>query len=230
MPSTIGCGAGAMPGSSGASRSCLLVDELLAAVVGELVLVAHRQRARRARLDAQSAEDAAQVVDLVDAAVALAGREALLLGVVRALDVDRVGRAGPGAQLAADALLETVGVAVEQVAAVEARRGGLLLLGVLLGHDLLEHRAEGHAEALERAQEVGHRSSSVRASSGSSAGVRAAVSAGSVWPGSGGTGMAAGHRVELGRHLGLLVGVLAGRDEVPDEGQRRSARPRRRPP
>jgi hypothetical protein len=50
-----------------------------------------------------------QVVDLVDRGVALAGRVARVLGVVGALDVDRVGRAGPGAQLAADALLQPSG-------------------------------------------------------------------------------------------------------------------------
>ena len=49
----------------------LLVDQVGAVVVGQLVLVGHRQRAGRAGLDAQPAQDAAQVVDLVDAAVAL---------------------------------------------------------------------------------------------------------------------------------------------------------------
>src|SRR6202042_11448 len=97
----------------------------LAGAVGELVLVGHRQRPGRARLDAQAAQDAAGVVDLVDAAVALARGVALLLGVVRALHVDRVGRAGPRAQLAADALLQPVRVPVELVAAVEPRRGRL---------------------------------------------------------------------------------------------------------
>ena len=115
-------------------------DQLAAVVVGELVEVGHRERPGRAGLDAQPAEDAAQVVDLVDATVALAGRvaarAALVDGgvvVVGALDEDRVGRAGPGAQLAADALLEPVGVAVELVAPVEAGSRGARLLGVLLG-------------------------------------------------------------------------------------------------
>src|SRR5207244_4214589 len=83
-----------------------------------------------------------------------AGREALVLGVVRTLDVDRVGRAGPGAQLAADALLEPVRVAVEDVAPVVARRGRPLLLGIELGGDLLEHRPEGQAEALDAVEHL----------------------------------------------------------------------------
>src|SRR3954466_8815479 len=71
-------------------------DEVLAAVVGQSVHVAHRQGAGRAGLDAEPTEDAAQVVDLVDAAVALARGEALLLGVVGTLDTYRIRGAGPG--------------------------------------------------------------------------------------------------------------------------------------
>src|SRR4051794_31180897 len=125
----------------------LLVDESRPAGAGELVLVRHGERPGRARLDAEPAEDAAQVVDLVDAAVALTGRESVPVGVVRALDVDGVGRAGPGAQLAADALLQPVRVPVELVAAVVARLGGDLDLGVLLGHHTREHGRERDAEA-----------------------------------------------------------------------------------
>src|SRR6478672_13218925 len=132
----------------------LLVDQVGSVVVGQLVLVGHRQRPGRARLDAQPAQDAAQVVDLVDAAVALTGAEALVLGVGRALDVDRVGRAGPGAQLAPDALLQPVRPAVQLVPTVEPRRGGQLLEGVLLGDDLLEHGPEGHPEARDRVPEL----------------------------------------------------------------------------
>src|SRR5690606_10389803 len=98
------------PGQQRRQQILLLVDQALAAGVGQLVLVGHRQRARRARFDAQAAQDASQVVDLVHAAVTLTRRvppaPAWLVGVGRALDVDGVGRARPGAQLAADALLE----------------------------------------------------------------------------------------------------------------------------
>ncbi len=53
-------------------------DQVFPAVVGDLVLVGHGQRARRAGLDAHAAQDAAQVVDLVDEAVPLAGGEPVL--------------------------------------------------------------------------------------------------------------------------------------------------------
>src|SRR2546430_888234 len=117
-------------------------DQILAVVAGQLVLVAHRQRAGRAGLDAQAAEDAAGIVDLVHGGVPLTRRVPRALGVVAALDVDRVGRAGPGAQFAADALLQPVRVAVEDVPAVEARGGRGPYIPVLLrGHPLGHVRA-----------------------------------------------------------------------------------------
>src|SRR5882757_720475 len=133
------------------------VDELLAIVECQLVLVAHRERTGRARLDAQAAENAAQVVDLIDLAVALTGRIPLRLGVVTALDVDRVGRAGPGAQLAADALLQAVRVPVEHVPAVVARGGRVDVERVLLRVDLLEHGREGQPEPLGEAEDAAGR-------------------------------------------------------------------------
>ncbi|CDZ89639.1 hypothetical protein RHRU231_520018 [Rhodococcus ruber] len=137
----------------------LVVDQVGPVVVGHLVLVGHGQRPRRAGLDAQTASDAAQVVDLVDASVALPRRVSPVVGVVRALDVDGVGGARPGTQLAPDALLEPVGVAVELVAAVVARCGRFLLLGVSLGLGLVEHRPEGDAESGDGIEEVRHRDS-----------------------------------------------------------------------
>ena len=110
MPSTIGCGACEHAAAQRRQQVLLLADHARARRTGQLVLVGHRQRPRRARLDAQAAEDAAQVVDLVDAAVPLAGEYCAVGRVVTALDVDGVRGARPGAQLAADALLEPVRV------------------------------------------------------------------------------------------------------------------------
>src|SRR5690606_1891382 len=86
------------------------VDELPPVVAGQLVVVAHGQRAGRAGLQAEPAADATGVVVLVDLRVPLAGRVPLPLGVAGTLHVDGVGGAGPGAQLAADALLQPVRV------------------------------------------------------------------------------------------------------------------------
>src|SRR5262249_16360906 len=82
------------------------------------------------------------------------GREPLLLGVVRALDEDGVRGTGPRAQLAADALLQTVRPPVQLVPPVETRRCGPLLLRIVDGHRLLEHVVEGDAESLDRVQPI----------------------------------------------------------------------------
>ena len=66
--------------------------------------------------------DAAQVVDLVDEPEALARRRRVVRIVVGAAHVDALGRADAGAQLAADALLHAVLVAVEDVTAVQPVR------------------------------------------------------------------------------------------------------------
>src|SRR5256884_6398587 len=56
---------------------------------------------------------------------------------------DAADRAGDGAELAPDALLEAVGVAVQDVAAALARRDGLLPFRVLDGDDGLGVVLEG---------------------------------------------------------------------------------------
>src|SRR5690606_35145659 len=134
-------------------------------------------------------------VDLVDAAVALTRGVALVLGVGGTLDVDRVGRARPGAQLAPDALLQTVGPAVELVPAVEPRCGRTLVERVLDGDGFAEHRPERHAEAGDRVPELlleacsSHQWVSSALCEVVSPVARAEADVGvRVWPGSGGTG------------------------------------------
>jgi len=58
----------------------------------------HRDRVERASDLAVAAEDAAADVDLVYGRVALAGRDAVLRGVLGGDDTDAVGRARGGAQ------------------------------------------------------------------------------------------------------------------------------------
>src|SRR6478609_6970304 len=109
----------------------LRVHRIVAVGEGELEQLALRDRLRRAGLDAQVAVDAAEVVDLVDEPVALAGRGGVIGVVVLAAHVDAIGGAHTSAELAADALLHAVLVAVEDVPAVQAVRLGDL--GVVLG-------------------------------------------------------------------------------------------------
>ncbi len=99
--------------------------------------------------------DASQVVDLVDVAVAFARRLRIIRRVVGAPHIDASGRAHTGAQFAADALLHTVLIAVEDVASVQTLRlGGLVISGgvppaaVLTGGDPLEDLLERYGEAV----------------------------------------------------------------------------------
>src|SRR5213075_1863010 len=116
----------------------------------DLELVAERDRVERARELAVAAEDAAAEVDLIDPRVALAGRDAVVGRVLGGDDPDAVGRAGGGAERAADALLQPVLVPPEPVPAAEARIDRPLVLRVLLRDRLLEDLLEGYPEPLER--------------------------------------------------------------------------------
>src|SRR4051812_49185685 len=135
----------------------LRVDEVVAVVLGDLELVAERDRVERARDLAVAAEDAAAEVDLVDARVALAGGDAVVGRVLGRDDADAVGRARGGAERAADALLEPVLVPPEPVPAAEARVERPLVLRVLLRDRLLEDLLQRDAEALQRRVGVTHR-------------------------------------------------------------------------
>src|SRR5262249_52543012 len=106
-------------------------------------------RLRRARLDAQVAVDAPQVVDLVDEAVALARADRTIGRVVGAAHVDALRRAHARAELAADALLHAVLVAIEDVTAVRAARLQPLL------HRIRERDALVLADLAQRHEEPG---------------------------------------------------------------------------
>src|SRR4051794_10956719 len=127
-------------------------DQALAVVVGHLVVVAHRDRVEGTGDLAVAAEDAAREVDLVDRREALAGRDPLAWDVLGGDDPDAVGRAGGGAERAADALLEPgVLELVQLVPAPEARVDRRLLLRVLDSHrplDQARHRRLQPAQRL----------------------------------------------------------------------------------
>src|ERR1700682_4121375 len=104
-------------------------DQLRAVVVRELVVVAHRDRVERAGDLAVAAEDAAREVDLVHGRVALARGDPVLGRILGGDHADAVGRAGGGAERAADALLEmSVLEAVQLVPSAVARVHRYLLL------------------------------------------------------------------------------------------------------
>src|SRR2546428_11030082 len=122
-------------------------DELIGVIVGQVVAGAHSDGIVGAGFLAHATVDTAQQIDLVPLGISLAGRDAVLRGVLRRLDHDAAHRAGHGAQLTAHALLEAVRVAVQDVAAPVARRDRLLLLRVLDG-DRTDYVLEGRHQAL----------------------------------------------------------------------------------
>ena len=115
----------------------LVPDEVLVAVDGELVVLAHEDRRHRAGLFAVAAEDAARLVDLVDLRVARPGGHAAV--VLGRFEIDRVGRAGHRAEAAGDALLEAVLVPHQHLFAPPFREHRDLLVGIVDAHRLLEH-------------------------------------------------------------------------------------------
>ena len=79
-----------------------------------------RDRVGRASLHAVAAEDTPVVVDVVDLGVALGRADARLLGVVRRLYIDAVGRTRRRAQKAGHTLLQPSLVALQLVLAAES--------------------------------------------------------------------------------------------------------------
>src|SRR4029079_5814882 len=132
----------------------LLVDEVVARVLGELVIGFEGDRVEWARELAVPTEDAAGEVDLVDARVALAGGDAVLRRVLVGDDANAVGRTGGCAKRAADALLESVLMAPEAVPSPEARGHRALVLRVLLRDRFLEDLSEGDSEPLEAVERL----------------------------------------------------------------------------
>ena len=141
--------------SIGSASSISLVKiRSLAVVVGHLVVVAHRDRVERAGDLAVAAEDAAREVDLVDGGVALAGGDPVAGDVLGGDDADAVGRAGGGAERAADALLQPgVLELVQFVAAAEARVDRRLLLRVLDRHRPLDQPRHRRLQPAQRLAE-----------------------------------------------------------------------------
>src|SRR5262249_36148571 len=134
----------------------LRVDQIVARVLRDLELVAERDRVERARKLAVAAEDAAAHVDLVDACVALSGRDAVVDRVLVRHDTDAVRRTRGRAERAPDALLEAVFMTPEPVAAAEARVERPLVLGILLGDRLLEDLPERDREPFECSDRLRH--------------------------------------------------------------------------
>src|SRR5579875_3385883 len=162
------------------------VDGVCSIGEGELEELGLGDRLRRARLDAQVAVDASEIVDLV--AVAVARGHRVVRRVVEPSDIDAVGGTDARTQLASDALLHAVFVAAENVATVKPRGLRSLLVGILAGHSLPTQVLEGELEPEEEPQltadlcpnachlvDEGHSCSSSAVGSGTTVSIREAI-------------------------------------------------------
>ena|ERR1039458_10003130 len=101
------------------------------------------------RFHAVTAKDTARIVDVVDAGVAFAGRNALDVSVFGGLDINAPRGTCGGAQEAADAFFQSVFVPVENVNATVASLKMDRFLGIVFRDRFPQHIAERHAKALD---------------------------------------------------------------------------------
>src|SRR5579871_5799259 len=120
---------------------CLVVEQLLPGLGGELEIGAFDDGVHRASLLAKPAINAFRHIDVVP------GRApAAVLAGLR-LDGDGLGRADRLAQLAGNAALLTVGITAQRMLAAEARAQGSLLVRIIEGYTGPEEIAEGELHA-----------------------------------------------------------------------------------
>ena len=100
-----------------------------------------------ASLNAVAAENAARIVDVVDARVTFTCGNSPRIGVFRRLDVYATSRAGRRAQEAANTLFQSVFIAVENVDTAVSWLEMDRFFGVIFGDGFPQHIAEGHAKA-----------------------------------------------------------------------------------
>ena len=111
----------------------------------------------RARFHAITAEDAARVIDVVHAGIALARGNAVCVDVFRGFDVNAICRASRRTQEAANTLFKTTFIAVQDVDSAVARLKMHGFVRIVFRDRLTKHVAEGYAEALhQRAKRLAH--------------------------------------------------------------------------
>jgi hypothetical protein len=99
-----------------------------------------------ASFHAIAAENAARIIDVVHAGVALARGDAVRVDILGGFDIDAIGRASGRAEKAANALLQAILVAVENVNPAVARLKMYRLVRIVFRDGLAKHGAEGYAE------------------------------------------------------------------------------------
>ena len=124
------------------------IDQGINVVCSELKAVSVRNRIRGAGFDAIPAENAARIINVVNAGVAFPRGNSAGIGIFGGFDVDAIRRASRGAEKASNALLEPRFVAVQHVNPAIARLKMHRLERIILRDRFTKHIPEGHAESL----------------------------------------------------------------------------------
>src|ERR1700722_9729344 len=130
---------GRRAGRPGFKKLFFAVDHGVDVVGGKLNAVSVSDCVGGAGFDAVAAEYASRVVDVVDRGVTFAGGNSLGVGIFSGFDIDAVRRASGGTQKAADALFESVFVALKDVNSAVARLNGGRSVRETLRRSLAEH-------------------------------------------------------------------------------------------
>src|ERR1700739_1185265 len=107
-----------------------------------------RDGIRRARFHTVATENAARIVDVVNAGVAFPRGNTRRVGVLRRLDIDAIRGAGRRTKETSHAFFETALIPVQDVNPAIPRLKMNRFVRIIFGNGLAEHRAERHAEAL----------------------------------------------------------------------------------
>jgi len=102
----------------------------------------------RTGFHAIATENAAGIIDVINAGVAFASGDAVGIDVFRGFDINTICGAGGSAQEAANALFQAAFVPVEYVDPAVARLEMHRLVRIIFRNRLAKHSAEGYAEAL----------------------------------------------------------------------------------
>jgi len=127
-------------------------------IVGrELEAMAVRDGIGRARFHAITAENTARIIDVVHSGVALTCGNSVRIHILSGFDVNAIRGTGRRAEKAANTLLQTILVAMQNVDPTVARLKMNGLVWIILRNCFTKHISEGYAEALhERAKRLAH--------------------------------------------------------------------------
>src|SRR5690349_10017584 len=136
------------PGRDGNQHLFLAINQCRRVVTGDLKSMAVRDRIRGAGFHAESAKNAAVVIDVINLGIPLAAADAERLGILGGLDVDALGRARGGAQKTGNTLLQAVLVPLQLVYAAITLLKFRRSLRIVFRERGIQHLAEGHRHSL----------------------------------------------------------------------------------